>query len=141
MALTVITATGVANNQNYTFGSVTVGTISSNVANTAPVIRDSTGTEIGQFCRAWVNLNGSTGAIRASFNVSSVTRTSAGQYTVNMTTALADANYSGCVQGWSSQSLGGYSGITPVSSSQFYISTYQPSAFTDQTYVFASIFR
>ena len=44
--------------------------------------------------KAWVNFVGSTGAIRASYNVSSITRNGVGDYTVNMTNALADANYS-----------------------------------------------
>ena len=45
-------------------------------------------------CRAWVNFNG-TGAvaIRASGNVSSITDNGTGDYTVNFTTAIEDANY------------------------------------------------
>ena len=53
-------------------------------------------------CRAWVNFNGTgTVAIRASFNVSSITDNNTGDYTVNFTTALTDANYSavGCAGG------------------------------------------
>jgi hypothetical protein len=46
-------------------------------------------------CRAWVNFNGTgTVAIRASGNVSSITDNGTGDYTVNFTSALADANYS-----------------------------------------------
>jgi len=46
-------------------------------------------------CRAWVNFNGTgTVAIRASGNVSSITDNGTGDYTVNFTTAIADANYS-----------------------------------------------
>ena len=45
--------------------------------------------------RAWVNFNGtSTVAIRASGNVSSITDNGTGDYTVNFTTAMADANIS-----------------------------------------------
>jgi hypothetical protein len=45
--------------------------------------------------KAWVNFNGiGTVAIRASFNVSSITDNATGDYTVNITTALTDANYS-----------------------------------------------
>ena len=45
-------------------------------------------------CRAWVNFNGSgTVAIRASGNVSSITDNGTGDYTVNFTSALIDANY------------------------------------------------
>ena len=49
-------------------------------------------------CRAWVNFNGtSTVAIRASYNVSSITDNGTGDYTVNFTTAMPDANYSAVV--------------------------------------------
>ena len=45
--------------------------------------------------KAWVNFNGtSTPAIRGSFNVSSITDNGTGDYTVNFTTAMPDANYS-----------------------------------------------
>jgi hypothetical protein len=44
--------------------------------------------------KAWVNFNGiGTVAIRASYNVSSITDNGVGDYTVNFTTALADVNY------------------------------------------------
>lgn len=51
-------------------------------------------------CRAWVNFNG-TGAvaIRASGNVTSITDNGTGDYTVNFTTAMPDANYSYVVSG------------------------------------------
>jgi hypothetical protein len=45
-------------------------------------------------CRAWVNFDGTgTVAIRASGNVSSITDNGTGDYTVNFTTAMPDANY------------------------------------------------
>jgi hypothetical protein len=45
-------------------------------------------------CRAWVNFNGTgTVAIRASGNVSSITDNGTGDYTVNFTNAMPDANY------------------------------------------------
>ncbi len=48
-------------------------------------------------CRAWVNFNGTgTVAIRASGNVSSITDNNTGDYTVNFTTAMVDANYAVC---------------------------------------------
>ena len=44
--------------------------------------------------RAWVNFNGTgTPGIRASGNVSSITDNGTGNYTVNFTTAISDANY------------------------------------------------
>ena len=45
--------------------------------------------------KAWVNFVGSTATINGSFNVSSVTRSSTGNYVVNFTTAMSNANYSG----------------------------------------------
>jgi hypothetical protein len=45
-------------------------------------------------CRAWVNFDGANGSIRASGNVSSVTRNATGLYTVNLATAMPDSNYS-----------------------------------------------
>ena len=53
-------------------------------------------------CRAWVNFNGTgTVAIRASGNVTSITDNGTGDYTVNFTTAMSDANYSSQV--WAAQ--------------------------------------
>lgn len=46
--------------------------------------------------KAWVNFNGNTGGaptIRAFFNVSSVTTSATGKYTINFATAMVDANY------------------------------------------------
>lgn len=50
--------------------------------------------------RAWVNFNGTgTVAIRASGNVTSITDNGTGDYTVNFTTAMPDADYSTIVAG------------------------------------------
>lgn len=44
--------------------------------------------------RAWVNFNGTgTPAIRAGANVSSITPNGTGDYTINFTEAMPDANY------------------------------------------------
>jgi hypothetical protein len=73
--------------------TLSVGTIQSNTTS-PPTINNSAGTAIGTFCRAWVNFNGTgTVAIRASFNVTSITDGGTGTYTVNFTTAMPDANY------------------------------------------------
>lgn len=64
-------------------GNITDGTYTTSVAATAQ------GT-----AKAWVNYKGtSTRAINASYNVSSVTYNSTGNYTINFTNAFADANY------------------------------------------------
>ena len=46
-------------------------------------------------CKAWVYFNADTGTpvILSSFNVSSITDNGVGDYTVNFTTAMSDANY------------------------------------------------
>lgn len=68
-----------------------------NVANSAPIktALNASGSAPIYACRAWVNFNGTgTVAIRASGNVSSITDNGVGDYTVNFTTAMPDANYS-----------------------------------------------
>lgn len=50
-----------------------------------------------QICKAWVNFNGTgTVAIRDDFNVTSITDNGTGDYDINLTNALTDANYSIC---------------------------------------------
>jgi hypothetical protein len=57
-------------------------------------------TVVNGSAKAWVNFNGTgTVAIRASFNVTSITDNGTGDYTVNFTTAMVDANYSTCYGG------------------------------------------
>jgi hypothetical protein len=61
-----------------------------------PAVQNSSGTEIGTFCRAWVNFNGTgTVAIRASFNVSSITDNGTGTFAINFTTSMPDTSYAG----------------------------------------------
>jgi len=65
---------------------------------TVSTINDSSGvlaTQNGMtgIAKAWVCFVGSSGAINASFNVSSVTRNSTGNYTITFTTAMPDAYF------------------------------------------------
>ena len=69
-------------------GTVVSDTIQDGSGNTV-----STTTVIKGSAKAWVSFNGSTSTIYAGFNVSSISRSSQGQYTVNLTSALADTNY------------------------------------------------
>ena len=56
-------------------------------------LQNASGVEV-YTAKAWVNFNGTgTVAIRASGNVSSITDNGTGDYTVNFTSALTDANY------------------------------------------------
>ena len=59
------------------------------------VFPDATSMQTGQQAvKAWVNFNGTgTVAIRAGYNVSSITDNGVGNYTVNFTTAMSDSNY------------------------------------------------
>jgi hypothetical protein len=59
-------------------------------------------TEQKQICKAWVNFDGTLATPitpRASYNVSSITKNGTGDYTVNFTTAMTDANYSVNISG------------------------------------------
>jgi hypothetical protein len=80
------------------------GQVVTYVASEIPDRLNATGSAPMYACRAWVNFNG-TGvvAIRASGNVSSVTDNGLGDYTVNFTTAMQDANYSATAN-WSNGS-------------------------------------
>ena len=63
-------------------------------AATATQLTTASGSAPSYSARAWVNFNGTgTVAIRASGNVSSITDNGTGDYTVNFTTAMSDANY------------------------------------------------
>ena len=81
-------------------GAATLATTVANPTFTTPNINSAqfatvSGTAPIYPCRAWVNFNGtSTVAIRASGNVTSITDNGTGDYTVNFTTAMSDANYS-----------------------------------------------
>ena len=63
--------------------------------------------------KAWVNFNGTgTVAIRASYNVTSITDNGVGNYTVNFTSSLSDTNYA--VQGTCNNSSAGSGNIAGI---------------------------
>jgi len=65
-----------------------------NTVSGAPTFKNSSGTEIGQLCKAWVNFDGTgTVSIDDSFNVSSITDNSTGNYTINFTNSMSDTEY------------------------------------------------
>ena len=71
-------------------------------AATATKLSTTSGAAPSYSARAWVNFNGTgTVAIRSSGNVSSITDNGVGNYTINFTTSMPDANYiwNGTVQG------------------------------------------
>jgi hypothetical protein len=71
--------------------------------------------------QAWVNFNGTgTVAIRASYNVSSITDNGTGDYTVNFANALTDANYALAASGFLGTSSGTYIPIIGIRNESSY---------------------
>lgn len=122
----------------------------SDAAGTGPV------TLTGQYAaKAWVNFNGTgTAAIRESANVSSITDNGTGDYTLNFTTAMTDANY--CFTGVAEPSTGNTNytvwgrstsasfvrTTTSIRVSTGYVSTTAANALpTDADVINAAIFR
>lgn len=144
-------------------GSVNNADLATDAVSTSKILNGAVTTaklgtnEASGLCKAWVNFNGTgTVAIRASYNVSSITDNGVGDYTVNFTTALADANYSTTITysiqwggGWALGS--GYTQAAAISSNQaptlsaFRFSSAYISGTTqavyDPQYVMASVFR
>lgn len=78
--------------------TLVTATVKSN-SSSPPAFQNSSGTQIGTLCRAWVNFNGtSTVAIRTQFNVSSITDDGTGQFRINFSTSMSDANYVSVVE-------------------------------------------
>ena len=77
------------------YGSGLMDVVQSSTTGSPTVFKDGVGTEVGQLSKAWVCFNGTNGsiAIRASFNVSSITWVSAGKWTVTVTNAFTDSNF------------------------------------------------
>ena len=98
---------------NGTTGIVSPALDSDSSLTVGPAVMDTpTGSAPLFAARAWVNFNGTgTVAIRASGNVSSITDNGTGDYTVNFTTAMADANFAALASGAVNDTAGG-SGVT-----------------------------
>lgn len=115
----------------------------SNAAGSASVPVD---TVINGSAKAWVNFNGTgTVAIRAAFNVSSITDNDVGDYTVNFTNAMVDANYVANVSMRTvvgSASLSNVAAATaPTTSAIRVIAFTTGGSLADTDYLFVSIFR
>jgi hypothetical protein len=91
---TTINSAGITFNDTTSLTSANIGT--AQLVNGSVIAAKLGTTEQKQIAKAWVNFNGTTspGTIRSSYNVSSVTKNGTGDYTVNFSTAMADANYS-----------------------------------------------
>jgi hypothetical protein len=119
------------------------------VAPTATALTTASGSAPSYSARAWVNFNGDgTVAIRASGNVSSITDNGTGDYTVNFTTAMPDANYSLSVTpgaDTTNGSIGYQNSLTAPSTTACRIATRllntTPAPAVDRDLVMASFFR
>ena len=126
---------------------ITTAEIAANAVTTAKL----GSAEASGLCKAWVNFNGTgTVAIRASYNVSSITDNGTGKYTVNFTTAMADANYawSGACEGESdmgSSAFGMYVSqlynTAPTSSALAFATLQDNNTFEDSRFVHVAVFR
>lgn len=90
--------------------SATITTLTSTTV-TATTLSDGTNSTSATNCisgsaKAWVSWNGTSGSIFASYNVSSVTRTGTGTYSINFTSAFADTSYC-AVMGGNMRNSGG----------------------------------
>jgi len=106
-------------------------------------------------CRAWVNFNGTgTVAIRASGNVTSITDNNTGDYTVNLTTAMPDINYSVALSGSANygtdrrpypalfSEISTSNEVTPTTSAfRVGFSTANGGGARDEKYICVSVFR
>ena len=95
-------------------------------------------------CQAWVNFNGTgTVAIRASFNVSSITDNGPGNYIVNFTNNMPDVNYCAIANNSSSnQSYVAQAYNSTWTVSAFNISVVIPNVgWYDSTMVNVAVFR
>jgi hypothetical protein len=97
--------------------------------------------------KAWVNFNGSgTVAIRAAFNVSSITDNGVGDYTVNFTQAMPDINYNAVGGGGAATGSAAYCVATnattaPTVSACSLIIRNTGNVVTDIPYVSVAFFR
>jgi hypothetical protein len=109
---------------------------------------------ITEQCQAWVNFNGTgTVAIRADYNVSSITDGGTGTYNVNLTNALSDTNYSVHMNCWSSNTaiyvMGSQVHVFTPTTSAFRVTCSNSTAigsdngsgFADVANIFVSVFR
>ncbi len=105
-------------------------------------------TVVNGSAKAWVNFNGTgTVAIRASFNVSSITDNSVGNYTVNFSSPIADANYAASAAAGSpgSRDGGAFVPATAIpTTTALIVRCFGSNALDtsyDHTYVYVVVFR
>lgn len=127
--------------------------VTADIANAAVTAAKLDGAQSGSApiyaARAWVNFNGTgTVAIRASGNVTSITDNGTGDYTINFTTAMLDANYAftigyrGAANNDTDYTPTLYTGSDPTTSAiRFVTNNMSLGSLTDINTVFVAIFR
>ena len=108
----------IGNGTDYTPATITAGSniTVTNASGSVTIAATVPSVNALQLAKAWARWTGSTVAIASSYNVSSITRSSAGQYVVNFTTALADANYAPMMSCSGDVSYNGYGIFTGLTS-------------------------
>jgi len=104
--------------------------------------------DVTDYIKAWINFNGTgTPTARASFNVTSITDNNVGDYTINFTNALADANYAMVSSGQNTSAGGASSAVatntttTPTASACRVISAAGTGGNYDATYIGLAFLR
>lgn len=170
-SLTVASATGITAGMFVVGEGITPGTTVSSIVSTTVTLSANANTTLssdpvtfyannklvspgvvgGMLCRAWVNFDGTASVagnyIRASYNVSSITDNGVGDYTVNFTTAMADANY--CITGTASNTSAGGTAksltvsetTAPTSSAVRLVTPLGTAGNVDTIYTSVAIFR
>lgn len=110
-------------------------------------IKDASGgtsnLKIDGAAKAWVNFNGTgTVAISDDLNVSSITDGGTGNYTVNFTSNMPNANYAVCLSSnmVASNSFAAFERVESIATSSFVIRTIHSSGFQDVSVVCAAVF-
>lgn len=95
-----------------------VATVKSN-SSAPPAFQNSSGTEIGELCRAWVCADTTTTPITVTgaFNVSSITDNGTGDITVNYTAPFEDTGYAVVSDGFISSTASWSYGYTTKTTS------------------------
>lgn len=115
-------------------GRITISTLN----NDTGVLATQNG--MNGICKAWVNFTGSSASINGSFNVSSITRQGTGQYIVNFTTAMSNANYAVNVNTWQSVSQQNQGlNINTLATTSFYMNTLEGGTLTDPTRAYVTV--
>tara|TARA_A100001388_G_scaffold51202_1_gene34592 strand:+ start:1809 stop:2243 length:435 start_codon:yes stop_codon:yes gene_type:complete len=139
----------IAINGSGTVTGVSVGGLPDGIVD-ADMLADDAVTDAKQnlsgAAKAWVNFDGTSSGtnktLSDSFNISSVTESSTGQYTVNLNTAMANANYC-VVQG--SNNFGGnnnaaYLKVDNLTTSSFTVVIVASAVFVDRSIICMAVF-